>query len=341
MGTCFLQIIRSSLLVFISLSLLCLNQVFCPDAAFADRIRVLIIDQNHPTIPGKDEQLKKIGSKTKDDLLVNGAYYTGEIEVWKGQKGLYVINEIPLEEYVKDVVIAEVGKSWEIEAIKAQTVVARTYAVYHKKAKENSYYHLTSSVLHQAYKGNSPNARIAYAVEKTSGEILTFNGKPIEALYHSTCGGKTEVPENVFGKSYPYLRSVESSCESSPYWVWERKIPLYEIEKGLKMSGIKEIGIISYTSTGRVKELEINTESEQITLGSNELRRLLGWQRVPSTNFSMIRDGDSIIFKGKGHGHGVGLCQWSTLEMAKKGKNYREILSFFYPGTEIQLSKGH
>ena len=340
MGSCFLQIIRSILLVFISLSLLCLNQVFCPDAAFADRIRVLIIDQNSPSIPGKDEQLKKIGNKTKEDLLVNGAYYTGKIEVWKGQKGLYVINEIPLEEYVKDVVIAEVGKSWEIEAIKAQTVVARTYAVYHKKAKENSYYHLTSSVLHQAYKGNSPNARIAYAVEKTSGEILTFNGKPIEALYHSTCGGKTEVPENVFGKSYPYLRSVESSCESSPYWVWERKIPLYEIEKGLKMSGIKEIGIISYTSTGRVKELEINTESEQITLSSNELRRLLGWQRVPSTNFSMIIDGDSIIFKGKGHGHGVGLCQWSTLEMAKKGKNYREILSFFYPGTEIQLYKG-
>ena len=339
MGSCFLQTIRSILLVFISLSLFCLNQVFCPDAAFADKIRVLIIDQKYPSIPGKDEQLKKIGNNTKNTPLANGVYYTGQIEIWKGKNRLYVINEIPLEDYVKDVVIAEAGKSWEMEAIKAQAVVARTYAVYHKKAKEHSCYHLTSSVLHQAYKGNSPNARIAYAVEKTSGEILTFNGKPIEALYHSTCGGKTEVPENVFGKSYPYLVSVESSCESSPYWVWERNIQMSEIEKGLNISGIKEIGIISYTSTGRINELEINTESEQITLRATELRRLLGWQRVPSTNFSMIRDGDSIIFKGKGHGHGVGLCQWSTLEMAKKGKNYREILSFFYPGTEIPLHK--
>jgi stage II sporulation protein D len=341
MGTCFLQIIRAIFLIFTSLCLLCLNQVLCPDTAVAGRIRVLIINENYQSIPEKDEQLEKIDYKTTNALLVNGAYYTGEIEVWKGQNGLYVINEIPLEDYVKDVVIAEAGKSWEMEAIKAQAVVVRTYAVYHKKVRENSYYHLSSSVLHQVYKGNSPDARIAYAVEKTSGEILTFNSKPIEALYHSTCGGKTELPENVFGKSYPYLRSVESSCESSPYWVWERNIPLSEIEKGLNISGIKEIGIRSYTSTGRVKELEINTESEQITLGSNELRRLLGWQRVPSTNFSMIRNGNSIIFKGKGHGHGVGLCQWSTLEMAKKGKNYREILSFFYPGTEIQLYKAH
>ncbi|MEW6615620.1 MAG: SpoIID/LytB domain-containing protein [Thermodesulfobacteriota bacterium] len=302
---------------------------------------MLIIDENHKSIPEKDEKLKKIGDKTKDTYLANGVYYAGNIEVWKGKNGLYLINELPLEDYVRDVVIAEVGKSWEIEAIKAQAVVARTYAVYHKEARENSCYHITSSVLHQAYKGNSPDVRMAYAVEETSGEIITFNGKPIEALYHSTCGGKTEVPEDVFGKSYPYLKSVESNCESSPYWVWERNIPLSEIEKGLNTSGIEEIVIKSYTSTGRVKELDINTESEQITLGSNDLRRLLGWQRVPSTNFSMTRDGDLIIFRGKGHGHGVGLCQWSTLEMAKKGKNYREILSFFYPGTEIQLYKGH
>ena len=340
MKTSFLQITRSIFLIFISLCLLCLNQVFCPYTAVAGGIRVLIIDKNSPSIPGKDEQLEKISNKTNGNSLVNGVYYTGKIEVWKGKNGLYIINELPLEDYIKDVVIAEVGKSWEIEAIKTQAVVARTYAVYYKEARGNSCYHITSSVLHQAYKGNSPNERIAYAVEETSGEILTFDGKPIEALYHSTCGGKTEVPEDVFSKSYPYLRSVESNCQSSPYWVWERDIPLSEIEKGLNISGIKEIEIKSYTSTGRVKELEINTESEQIILGSNEFRRLLGWQRVPSTNFSMVIDGDSIIFKGKGHGHGIGLCQWSTLEMAKKGKNYREILSFFYPGTEIQLYKG-
>ncbi len=312
--------------------------VLCSEVS-ADTIRVLIMDENYPAIPGKNEQLEKIG-KVKGDLLVSGVHYTGNIEVWRGLNGLYVINEMPFEDYVKNVVMAEVGTSWEIEALKAQAVVARTYAVYQKNANGTSRYHLTSSVLHQVYKGNSLDVKIAYAVEKTSGEILTFDGKPIEALYHSTCGGKTEVPEEVFGKSYPYLKSVESSCENSPYWVWERKIPLSEIEKSLNIPDIKEIGIKSYTTTGRAKELNITTESEQIPIKATEFRKLLGWQRLPSTNFSLVRDGDSIIFEGKGYGHGVGLCQWSALEMAKEGKNYRDILSFFYPGTEIQLYEG-
>ncbi|MEK7196074.1 MAG: SpoIID/LytB domain-containing protein, partial [Nitrospirota bacterium] len=259
----------------------------------------------------------------------------------KGQNGLYVINEIPFEDYIKSVVLAEVGANWEMEALKAQAVVSRTYAVYQKNANGNYYYHLTSSVLHQAYKGNSSDTRIAYAVEKTSGEILIFNNKPIEAFYHSTAGARTELPEEVFGKSYPYLKSVEASCEASPYWVWERNIPISEIEKSLNISGIRGIKIKSYTATGRTKELEIDSESEQIaTIKSTELRRLLGWQKLPSTNFSLVRDNDSIIFEGKGYGHGVGLCQWSALEMAKKGKSYKEILSSFYPGTEIQLYEG-
>ncbi|MDO9287162.1 MAG: SpoIID/LytB domain-containing protein [Thermodesulfovibrionales bacterium] len=284
--------------------------------------------------------MEKIGDKMKGDLLVSGVHYTGAIEVWKGQNGLYVINEIPFEDYIKSVVLAEVGANWEMEALKAQAVVSRTYAVYQKNANGNYYYHLTSSVLHQAYKGNSSDTRIAYAVEKTSGEILTFNNKPIEAFYHSTAGARTELPEEVFGKSYPYLKSVEASCQTSPYWVWERKVPLSEIEKSLNVSGVKDITIKSRTSTGRVKELCIDTDSSQDTIKATELRRLLGWQKLPSTNFSLVRDGDSIIFEGTGYGHGVGLCQWSSLEMAKKGKSYKEILSFFYPGTEIQLYEG-
>ena len=308
---------------------------------YAATIKVLILDENYSRIPGKNEQLEKIGDKMKGDLLVSGVHYTGAIEVWKGQNGLYVINEIPFEDYIKSVVLAEVGANWEMEALKAQAVVSRTYAVYQKNANGNSYYHLTSSVLHQAYKGNSSDTRIAYAVEKTSGEVLTFNNKPIEAFYHSTAGDRTELPEEVFGKSYPYLKSVQASCEASPYWVWEKNIPISEIEKSLNISGIKGIKIKSYTATGRTKELEIDSESEQIaTIKSTELRRLLGWQKLPSTNFSLVRDGASIIFEGKGYGHGVGLCQWSALEMAKKGKSYKEILSSFYQGTEIQLYEG-
>ncbi|OGW58346.1 MAG: hypothetical protein A2Z09_06635 [Nitrospirae bacterium RBG_16_43_8] len=308
--------------------------------AYTYTIRVLIMDEDSPRIPAKNEPLEKISEKVKGDFLVSGIHYTGEIEVWKGENGLYVVNEIPFEEYVKGVVAAEVGTNWEMEALKAQAVISRTYAVFQKNSNGNLRYHITSSVLHQVYNGNSSNAMAVHAVEKTSGEILTFNGNPIEALYHSTSGGKTELPEEVFGKSYPYLKSVETNSESSPYWIWERKIPLSEIEKSLNISGFKGMAVKSYTSTGRVKEVTVISASGEHTIKSNDLRKQLGWQRLPSTNFTMTKLNDSIIFAGKGYGHGVGLCQWSALEMAKKGKNYKEILSFFYPGTEIQLYEG-
>jgi len=306
------------------------------EARAADTIKVLIINEVYPHAPAKDEKIEKMGNM-KGDLLLLGARYSGNIEVWKGDGGLYLVNELPLEDYVKEVVMAEVSSNWEIEALKVQAVLSRTYGIYQKKMSGNSLFHLTSSVLHQAYKGNGSDARVAYAVDETAGEILTFNRSIIEPFYHSTCGGKTEDPWEVFGKSYPYLRPVESNCESSPYWVWERRIPLTEIEKALNISGIKDLTVKSYTSTKRIREITVVYSSGMTSIKATDLRKILGWSRIPSTNFTVKRDEDSIIFEGKGYGHGVGLCQWSALQMAREGKNYKEILSFFYPGTTIQL----
>jgi stage II sporulation protein D len=306
------------------------------DADATDTIKVLIVNEVYSKVPAKDEKIEKMGSM-KGDLLVIGSRYSGNIEVWKGDGGLYIINELPVEDYVKEVVVAEVSSNWEMEALKTQAVLARTYGVYQKRINGDSLFHITSSVLHQAYKGNNSDIRVAYAVQETAGELLTFNGRPIEPFYHSTCGGRTENPEDVFGRSYPYLKSVESNCEISPYWVWERRIPLTEIGKALNISGIKEITVKSYTSTGRVKELTLLHDSGIATIKATDLRKTLGWSRIPSTNFTFKKDEDSVIFEGKGYGHGVGLCQWSALQMAREGKNYKEILSFFYPGTTIQL----
>ena len=321
---------------------LALLMIVVPSAAYsapASKIKVLILEDNY-IVPDKDETLVMMG-RSAGDLLMNGTHYSGNIEVWRGEKGLYLINELPLEEYVENVVASEVGVNWDIEALKAQAVISRTYAVYKKLAGGGPRYDLTSSVLHQVYKGSTPPIQISYAVRETAGEILTYEGKPIEALYHSTSGGRTENPEEVFGKSYPYLKSVESNCELSPYWVWERKISKEEIEKALGMKGIKGVAIHSYTSTGRAKELLVEKESDQTVLKATEFRKLLGWSRLPSTNFSVKVNGSSITFEGKGYGHGVGLCQWSALQMAREGKNYKEILSFFYPGTEIQMYEGN
>jgi len=306
----------------------------------AENIKVLIINEIFPKIPEKDEKILKLGS-VSGDLLVMGTHYTGNIDVWKGDNSLYIINELPLEDYIKDVVTVEVRPDWEMEALKAQAVISRTYALYQKRMNGNSIYHIASSVIDQVYKGNNRDVRVAYAVEETKGEIVTFDNRLIEAFFHSTCGGKTENPEEVFGKSYPYLKSIESPCDLSPYSEWEKNIRLTEIEDALNLPGIKEISIKSYTSTERVKQLEIITDSGRTTINAIDLRKLIGWKNLPSTNFRISRVGDSFIFKGKGYGHGVGLCQWGALQMARDGKNYKEILSFFYPGTAIQLYEGH
>ncbi|MBE0425555.1 MAG: SpoIID/LytB domain-containing protein [Nitrospirae bacterium] len=313
--------------------------IFTGNVRAETNIKVLIVNEIYHQIPSKEEKMERLGSM-KGDLLVMGSRYSGDIDIWKSDKGLYIINELPLEEYVKDVVASEVNPDWDMEALKAQAVISRTYALYQKMINGNSIYHIASSVIHQLYKGNNYHVRTAYAVETTGGEVLTFNGKIIEALYHSTCGGMTENPQDVFGKSYPYLKPVKTECDISPYSTWERKIKISEIEKALNLPDVKGLSVKSYTSTKRVKQLDLTTDNGILTINAADLRKALGWSILPSTNFSLVLEGESVLFTGKGYGHGVGLCQWCTLKLAREGKNYKEILSFFYPDTVIQIYEG-
>ena len=329
----------STKLIFFALCSLLPVLCLFPTCSLAEpSIRVLLMDDKEFNVPSRDERLTRVGN-TAGDVLLSGIKYSGEIEVWKGEKGLYVINDIPLEEYVRGVVAAEVGKNWDIEALKAQAVVARTYAVYQRlNSPSGMPYHLTSTVLDQVYKGSNILPNIVMAVDETKGEILTYGGKPIIAFYHSTSGGMTEDATEVFGKDLPYLKPVKTNCELSPYYMWEKIIPIAEIEKALEVQGIKQISIGSYTSSGRAKEMKIILETGSSAMPATELRKKLGWERLPSTLITGISRNNSLaVFEGRGYGHGVGMCQWSALQMAKEGKTYRQILSYFYPGTIIQI----
>ncbi|MBF0328546.1 MAG: SpoIID/LytB domain-containing protein [Nitrospirae bacterium] len=307
--------------------------------AFADTIRVLLLDAKNSKLPQKNERVERLGNG-KGSALLGGMKYSGVLEVWRGDNGLYVINELPFEEYIKGVVAAEVGSSWDIEALKAQAVVARTYALTQKQngGKNKISYHLTSSVLHQVYKGGSVHENISRAVKETVGEILTFEGKPIIAYYHSTSGGITEDPAEVFGKSYPYLKPVSTNCEISPFYLWEKRIALQDIQKATNIKALEEISIDSFTVSNRVRNLKFIAEGKEHIIPAKDLRKNIGWDKLPSTLITNLRkDNDTFIFEGKGYGHGVGMCQWSALQMAKSGKNYKEILATFYPSTTIEL----
>lgn len=334
--------------------------MFAFNPVLSETIKVLIIDEGFKSVPKKSEKLAML-DRVRGKLIVGYTNYMGDIEVWKGKDGLYLINELPLANYVEGVVEAETGRDWEMEALKAQAVIVRTYVLNRKIRTNDRKFHVTSSVLHQVYKGHTTDTKISAAVKATEGKILTYDGTPIAAFYHSTCGGKTEEPSEVFGKSYPYLKSVGTNCRLSPYSMWVRRIPVDEIERATGVSNIKDMKIKSRTSTGRVKELVIlsggrapfssepetasRTENKKVpvtsrTLKAAELRKMLGWKRLPSTNFSIRLKGDTAVFEGKGYGHGVGLCQWCALEMAKEGKTYREILSHFYPGAKLKRYEG-
>ncbi|MEW6714758.1 MAG: SpoIID/LytB domain-containing protein [Nitrospirota bacterium] len=325
------------LIIFASLFLLC----GIPRAD--DNIRVLMLDSPDSPLPSeKTESLGKLNGK----LFFKGEAYSGLLDVRRDEKGLYIINDLSFEKYIEGVVASESGAGWEVEALKAQAVISRTYALFHKGLNKEKEYDLTSSVLHQVFKENNINPQITRAVKETGGEILIYEGAPIETLYHSICLGKTELPEEVWGGSYPYLKSVDCNAKNTPYDNWKREFTLDEIGKAAGInSGIKDITIASYTSTGRVKTLKITTDTAgtELEIKATDLRKHLGYKTLPSTDFSLTKvaegmpDGQAgVTFEGKGWGHGVGLCQWGAIEMAREGKNYKEILAHYYPGTKIE-----
>lgn len=249
------------------------------------------------------------------------------------------ILQIEMEEYLVGVVAAEMPASFNSEALKAQAVIARTYAL--KKISKGEI--LTDTVSTQSYIdtnqmkskwGNEYNKyynKIVQAVSSTKGEYITYNGEYIEAVYHSTSNGYTEDAKNVWGKSYPYLKSVESSWDKSVSSYL--KIETKEFETLLKILGLTidndtEISIISRNDSGRVSEVKIGNKSYT----GVELRNILG---LRSADFDIeINDGIVTIIT-RGYGHGVGMSQYGANEMAKLGYNYKDIISYYYNGVTI------
>ncbi len=271
-------------------------------------------------------------------LSFRGKRYRGSFILKLLDNGkIEVINVLPLEDYLKGVLPWEINPRWPFEALKAQAVAARTYALYHILQKNE--YDLESTVLSQVYKGASiENPATNMAIEATKGEILTYNGYPILAYFHSCDGGFREVPENVWGVSFPYFaRGIDPWCMYHPQ-KWRYTLSLSEITTRLKraypfMGSVKKI--IPVRDGQTVIFLLIKTSRGNIKIRTNNFRLIVGPSKIRSAIFTLRKKGNLYIFEGKGYGHGVGLSQWGAYYMARAGKNYREILQFYYPGTRI------
>ena len=279
-------------------------------------------------------------------VYINGKPYRGIAEISYNDKGLLAVNELPLEDYLVGLINCEISSTWPIDAIKAQAVIARTYAVNRRETRRKALYHLESSVIDQVYNGcEIEDNRARRGVSETAGEVLTYNGAIIQAFYHSNCGGKTEAAENVWGTSIPYLKGVDCQyCQLSSSSAWDQKLSLKELEERLRAAGFKATGLIDIraggrNNSGRLKNVIAVTQRGEVAIPGNQFRKAVGYGIIKSTNFTVrIANGDAL-FSGTGNGHGVGLCQWGAKQRALEGFSYSEILSYYYPGTELkQLS---
>lgn len=265
------------------------------------------------------------------------------------------VEEVDLDEYLYGVVSSEMPASFEIEALKAQAVVARTYTVY--QMTYNSGKHENADICDnyaccQAWiskedrfaKWNEEEAesnwnKIVEAVNSTSGKIITYNGEAINAFFHSNSGGVTESSVNIWGGiDYPYLKSVETAGEEG-YTQYSSQV---QISKQELLNKIKEkyqdceidfsqqdcIQILEYTTSGRVKTIKFGNKE----IAGTEARTILG---LKSTNFTFSIDEETVTFSVIGYGHGVGMSQTGADALAKSGSDYEEIIKHFYTDVEI------
>lgn len=275
-------------------------------------------------------------------IRVNGKPYRGTAEISLGDKGLLVVNELALEDYLVGLINCEISSAWPIEAVKAQAVIARTYALNRREARRTSLYHLESSVIDQVYDGcEIEDSRARRGVSETAGEVLTSAGTIIQAFYHSNCGGRTEASENVWGARLPYLMGVDCAyCLLNPSTAWEQKISLRDIEEKMKNAGynvsrVTGIRLGQRNNRGRLKNVVIVSSRGDISLTGDQFRKAIGYGVIKSTNFTLKIINGEASFSGLGNGHGVGLCQWGAKQRALDGFGYAEILSYYYPGTEL------
>jgi len=315
-----------------------------------------------------ESNLSKVIFEPKGEgwFYLTGKKYRGALEIVLDQENnsLVALNVINLEDYLKGVVPAEMGKRErnEIEALKAQTVAARTYAL-SKIGQYDGGYDLKATIDDQVYRGmDKEDPLVNEAVDKTKGKILTYQGKLAEVYYHANCGGKTEKLDEIWsGEGKPYLISVDDRdfCSWAKNYKWEeewdrqtlekRLIKFLSKEQGISPQGfgkLKDLVVAQRAPSGRVKLLMAKTDKDDFQIRKDKIRWALARSNsedviLPSTLFELkvTKDKHGFVLKikavGKGNGHGIGMCQTGAIGMARRGSPYSQILDHYYPATKI------
>lgn len=306
---------------------------------------------------------QSILNKTEDQNLIkiyNGetsAHYRGNLEIRQDDQGLTVINELPFEEYIYSVLPSEMPSTWPAEALKAQAVAARSYSMAQLRSYSKYGFDLLASQANQVYKGfDWENPATNSIVQATTGQIMTYRGQAVDAVFHSSSGGYTENSEDIWSNTVNYLRArPDPADKNDKYYNWSVTYTQQQLtdlinKAGYKFSQVTDLIEVERTSTGaRVKRMSfvgLDTDGNPVTeeiYNANAVRTVLELKSAMFTLNKKFDDSQNLLevtIRGNGWGHGLGMSQYGALGLSKQGYNYQDILKYYYTGVEISGSYG-
>jgi len=266
-------------------------------------------------------------------IFIGDRWYRGELELKANGHQVMAIDRVHIEDYLYAVLGAEMSPSWPIEALKAQAVAARTYALYQRDRRRTPDYDLGDDTRWQVYRGIADEAdSTRRAVDATRDRILTHDRQPIEAVFHASAGGHTESAQFVWSDTRPYLQGVPAYDDDAPNTDWEVEVSAARLANLARVGSVRDLRLDRLTPGGRAWQLAIVGSAGTHALSGVELRSALG---LPSAKFQVARRGDRFVLSGRGRGHGVGMSQWGARRLAERGYDYTQILTHYYQSARL------
>jgi stage II sporulation protein D len=267
-------------------------------------------------------------------VFINDNWYRGRVLVMPVEGKVTAVNWVDLEAYLYGVVGGEMPASWPQEALKAQAVAARSFALYRRDRTQGQLFDVDNTTSSQVYKGLAGEATsVQAAVNATQGQVLTYGGRVIEAVFHSSSGGYTENSEDIWQRPTPYLRSVADFDQEAPVFSWSETFSAEQFSQLVPGVGrLQAVTTERATPRGRIVSIRLQGTGGTRTLTGRELRAALG---LRSTLATVSMAGDTIRVDGRGYGHGLGMSQWGARSLAGRGYSYQQILAHYYQGAVL------
>ncbi len=279
----------------------------------------------------------------KGEFKLGDAHYAGTLELHAQEGKVLVVNYVPLEQYVAGVVPCEMPTSFKPHALRAQAVAARTHALYMLLRSKERIYDVWATTASQVYGGTTRgNATTTAAVRDTRGKVLLYDSGVALAFYHSHSGGTLENDVSVWKVDMPYYKARPDPASTKiKAMKWQHSIKKVQIAEKLKQQGypvktVQAVRVLQRSASGRVARVRITTDSGAVDMNSNPFRLMVGAAAMKSTLCTIESGKNTVVFRGAGYGHGVGMSQWGAEGMARDGVKYENILQYHYPGTLVR-----